>query len=284
MGVRDFIHSSCHTYLPRPAADKKMDTDDPEHIGWLYKVAAARAKEFKIEGVTWSLTQGVVKNIIPAIASTNAIIAGLYLYHLAMQAYSGDHLIASCCNEAFKIATSSAAFLNNYFMLIGTDGVYSYTFEHEKRDDCPVCGGSSLELSIKSELTVEELIEMLVEKQDMYAKSLSLLPSSVYSADTLSTVKSRSPLSLHLLRRYICKHRHNLRRLRGPIYSKRSLSLFRQAAKSPSRPALYRSVSPCASAILDLCFSVVSLSVANWTHVLLSLLMRIVDIINSICT
>jgi hypothetical protein len=53
-----------------------MDTDDPEHIDWLFKVAAARAKEFKIEGVTWTLTQGVVKNIIPAIASTNAIIAG----------------------------------------------------------------------------------------------------------------------------------------------------------------------------------------------------------------
>jgi len=141
---------------PRIYGDKKMDTDDPEHIGWLYTIAAARAKEFNIEGVTWSLTQGVVKNIIPAIASTNAIIA------------------ASCCNEAFKIATSSAAYLNNYFMLIGTDGVYSYTFEHEKRDDCPVCGGEALELSVSSELTVEQLIDMLVEKQDIQIKKPSL--------------------------------------------------------------------------------------------------------------
>ncbi|PPQ77517.1 hypothetical protein CVT25_011313 [Psilocybe cyanescens] len=141
---------------PRVHGDKKMDTDDPDHIGWLYKVAAARAAEFKIEGVTWSLTQGVVKNIIPAIASTNAIIA------------------AACCNEAFKIATSSAAYLNNYFMLIGTDGVYSYTFEHEKRDDCPVCGGEALEMTMSSETTVEQLIEILVEKQDIQIKKPSL--------------------------------------------------------------------------------------------------------------
>ncbi|KAK7693721.1 hypothetical protein QCA50_003293 [Cerrena zonata] len=141
---------------PRVHGEKKLDTDDPEHIGWLYNTALTRAKEFKIEGVTWSLTQGVVKNIIPAIASTNAIIA------------------ASCCNEAFKIATSSAAFLNNYFMLIGTEGVYSYTFEHEKRKECPVCGGESLDITISKEWTVERLIEMLVEKQDIQIKKPSL--------------------------------------------------------------------------------------------------------------
>lgn len=67
-------------YKPTPGLDKQKDTDDPEHIGWLYTVAAARAKEFNIEGVTWALTQGVVKNIIPAIASTNAIIAGSFVF------------------------------------------------------------------------------------------------------------------------------------------------------------------------------------------------------------
>ncbi|EPQ58310.1 hypothetical protein GLOTRDRAFT_72613 [Gloeophyllum trabeum ATCC 11539] len=141
---------------PRVFKDKKMDTDDPEHINWLYITALKRAKEFNIEGVTWSLTQGVVKNIIPAIASTNAIIA------------------ASCCNEAFKIATSSAAYLNNYFMLIGTEGVYSYTFEHEKRDDCPVCGGQTMDITISKDWTVDRLIEMLVERQDIQIKKPSL--------------------------------------------------------------------------------------------------------------
>ncbi|KAJ3877312.1 hypothetical protein F5051DRAFT_453178 [Lentinula edodes] len=64
---------------PRVHGDKKMDTDNPDDISWLYAVASVQAKEFKIEGVTWSLTQGVVKNIIPAIASTNAIIASTLL-------------------------------------------------------------------------------------------------------------------------------------------------------------------------------------------------------------
>jgi ubiquitin-activating enzyme E1 C len=115
-------------------------------------------QQFKIEGVTGSLTQGVFKNVIPAIASNNAIIA------------------ASSCNEAFKIATSSAAYLNNYFMLIGTEGTYSYTFEHEKRDHCPVCGGEALEMSImiSRDWTVEQLIELLTEKQNIQIKKASL--------------------------------------------------------------------------------------------------------------
>lgn len=150
-----------------PFVAKKLDKDDPDHISWLYNIASARAAAFDIEGVTYALTQGVVKNIIPAVASTNAMIAG----RLLRSPTPFPVLIlpsAACSNEAFKIATSCAPFLNNYFMLIATEGVYTYTFEHEARPDCPVCGGESLQMSISRDMTVEQLIEALTEKQSMY--------------------------------------------------------------------------------------------------------------------
>jgi hypothetical protein len=91
--------------------------------------------------------------------------------HLITSRSCTHHFSASCCNEAFKIATSSAAYLNNYFMLMGLESVYSHTFNYEQRKDCPVCGGESLEISIPKSWTVENLIEMLVERQDMCVPS-----------------------------------------------------------------------------------------------------------------
>lgn len=107
------------------ASDKKLDTDSPADIEWLYVRARARAEQYNIEGVTWSLTQGVVKNIIPAIASTNAIIAGEWpfrkgfwiLFTILLLTSVAIDLAASCCNEAFKLVTSAAPFLDSYMMV-----------------------------------------------------------------------------------------------------------------------------------------------------------------------
>ena len=51
-----------------------------------------------MQGVTYQLTQGVVKNIIPAIPSTNAIVA------------------AACTLEALKMVSMCSTQMQNYMM------------------------------------------------------------------------------------------------------------------------------------------------------------------------
>ncbi|KAK1821314.1 NEDD8 activating enzyme [Friedmanniomyces endolithicus] len=162
--------------------DDVLDTDDPEHITWLYQKALSRAREFNIPGVTYSLTQGVVKNIIPAIASTNAIVA------------------ASCCNEAFKIATSSAPYLgypgtNNYMLYTGDSGVYTYTFEHQKKSDCPVCGNLPKAITLDPESTLGEFVESLAERPESQLKkpNLRTAAKSLYYSTPASLEESTRP-------------------------------------------------------------------------------------------
>lgn len=165
---------------PQDRKDDNLDTDDPDHISWLYDAASKRAREFFIEGVTYSMTQGVVKNIIPAIASTNAIVA------------------AACCNEAFKILTGSNPFLgmpmddvNNYMMYTGDDSVYTYTFQHQKKDDCPVCGNLARPMEVKRQWTLQDFIENLRELPEAYVERTCYLHTEG-DTDKFSTANSRT--------------------------------------------------------------------------------------------
>ncbi|EFR03165.1 NEDD8-activating enzyme E1 catalytic subunit [Nannizzia gypsea CBS 118893] len=133
-----------------------FDGDDLEHVTWIYQTALERAKQFSIPGVTFSMSQGVVKNIIPAIASTNAVIA------------------AACTSEALKIATSCNPYLENYMMYAGEEGVYTYTFAVEQKEDCPVCGNLAKTIEVSPESTLEQFIESLGERAEAQLKSPSL--------------------------------------------------------------------------------------------------------------
>lgn len=88
-------------------------------------------------------------------------------------------IAASCTNEAFKMVTNSASLLNNYMLFSGDAGIYTHSFELEKNPDCLVCGSSSLEITISSTATLQELIDLLLEMPKLQLKRPSLRTASV---------------------------------------------------------------------------------------------------------
>jgi ubiquitin-activating enzyme E1 C len=152
--------------------DVQLDGDDPHHIAWIYERARERAAQFGISGVTFRLTQGVVKHIIPAVASTNAVIA------------------AALATEVFKVATSCAQTLNNYMVFNDTDGIYTYSYEAEKNPGCLGCSRVPQAFEVKSDETLAAISERLVEKHQMKQPGLRVIINGVPKTLYMSNIPS----------------------------------------------------------------------------------------------
>ncbi|XP_004289506.1 PREDICTED: NEDD8-activating enzyme E1 catalytic subunit-like [Fragaria vesca subsp. vesca] len=132
-----------------------FDPDDPEHMNMVYDEAYKRAELFGIPGVTLSLTQGVVKNIIPAIASTNAIIS------------------AACALETLKIASGCSTTLSNYLTYNGAEGLHTKVTEFVRDKDCLVCGSGVL-IELDTSVTLQTFIELLEEHPKLLLSKASI--------------------------------------------------------------------------------------------------------------
>ncbi|GAU92786.1 hypothetical protein RvY_04824 [Ramazzottius varieornatus] len=120
-----------------------VDGDDPQHVQWITSRAEERAKEYGIQGVTYRLTLGVVKNIIPAVASTNAIVAAL------------------CATEVLKLASYMYPTLDNFLLFNDTDGIYSSSFQIQRNENCLACSRNIQKVEVKSSDTLQDLIDIL---------------------------------------------------------------------------------------------------------------------------
>ncbi|XP_066527392.1 NEDD8-activating enzyme E1 catalytic subunit isoform X2 [Hoplias malabaricus] len=130
-----------------------LDGDDPRHIQWVFHKSLERAAQFNITGVTYRLTQGVVKRIIPAVASTNAVIA------------------AACTTEVFKIASSAYSGLNNYLVFNDVDGLYTYTFEAERKENCSACSQIPQDLHFSPSTKLQDVLNYLTDSASLQIKS-----------------------------------------------------------------------------------------------------------------
>jgi len=133
--------------------DTSIDGDDPNHISWIFEKSMERASQYGIHGVTYRLTQGVVKNIIPAVASTNAVIA------------------AACANEVFKLATSCCSPMNNYMVFNDADGVYTYVYEQEKNPNCLACSNKPQRLKFPPSTKLQQIIDHLINNPAFQMKA-----------------------------------------------------------------------------------------------------------------
>ncbi|KAJ4454668.1 putative NEDD8-activating enzyme E1 catalytic subunit [Paratrimastix pyriformis] len=144
--------------FPKTHAGRKASGDNPADVQWLLEVASKRSQQYHIEGVTYKLTLGVVKNIIPAVASTNAIVA------------------AACVNEALKLATNLGHQMDNYMAYSGAVGAYTNTFHYERNPECNVCRevAAPTKYRVSPEWTLQMFIDKLAQDPNFQLKRPSL--------------------------------------------------------------------------------------------------------------
>jgi ubiquitin-activating enzyme E1 C len=137
--------------------DRKSETidgDNEEHIDWIFARAQERAIQFKIEGLTRPMTKGVVKNIIAAIASLQAVIA------------------AMCATEALKIVTGVGPYAQNNLLYSAEEGTNMTHFFFERNPKCPECSRRLLAIPAVKGETVSQLMKRLTTEFNFPATAL----------------------------------------------------------------------------------------------------------------
>ncbi|KRZ23829.1 Nedd8-activating enzyme E1 catalytic subunit [Trichinella pseudospiralis] len=120
----------------QPFGNMEIDGDKEAHIQWIYNEAVKRANAFGIHGVTIRLTKGVIKNIIPAVSSTNAVIAD-------------------------KKFSSSAMPLENYMNFQDAEGIYMGAVLLERDENCELCSRKPITLTFNENDTLENVCNVL---------------------------------------------------------------------------------------------------------------------------
>ncbi|CBH14169.1 ubiquitin-activating enzyme e1, putative [Trypanosoma brucei gambiense DAL972] len=114
------------------------DADNPEHIAWMTVMAQRRKEAFGIEGpdIDDAFTLGVVKNVVPAVGFTNALVA------------------AQAVLELVKLLTGVAFPVQCFSYYNGSTkcGLTSYVTDLIPNPTCSVCGPRPL-LILSAEMT-----------------------------------------------------------------------------------------------------------------------------------
>ncbi|OHT17446.1 NEDD8-activating enzyme E1 catalytic subunit [Tritrichomonas foetus] len=146
--------------------NEKIDCDNQEHVDWIIKEAKEHARRFFIDEneINSKLVKGVIKNIIPAIASTQAVIASM------------------CVTETLKLITGTGPNINNNLLYIGNAscGLFGNHFLYERKKDCFECSRKLSTVKISQNATIQELIEKIKIDHSYVVSGLRTPSKTIY--------------------------------------------------------------------------------------------------------
>lgn len=100
------------------------------------------------------MTLGVIKNIIPAIASTNALIAAI------------------STNEVLKLILGIGPSLNNYYYYKGMTSIGSETYEMHRVENCQICSNRPIIVKVPRSTLLSELITQIADGRETQSCSI----------------------------------------------------------------------------------------------------------------
>jgi ubiquitin-activating enzyme E1 C len=53
-------------------------------------------------------------------------------------------------------------------MYVGDQGIYTYTFDLARKENCTVCGSAKMKLEIPRTATVQDVLDLLMDHREMY--------------------------------------------------------------------------------------------------------------------
>ena len=126
-----------------------LDGDNAEHVAWVTRRAVERQLHFNILGhIDNAFTLGVVKNVVPAVGFTNALIAGKMV------------------NEALKLVVGFAKRIDCFGQYDGAaPGVTSYAQFLAPDPLCPVCSMTTASASFQ--MTPQDYIHKVLASHSM---------------------------------------------------------------------------------------------------------------------
>lgn len=152
--------------------ERKPDSDDREDMMKINEMALAHAKKYNITGIDYNFTMGVVKNIIPAIPCSNAMVS------------------ASCVAEAIKILSYGGQTMNNFMMVAGDNyGAVTNIEAGAHHDWVKKINLRGIQMASESD-SVERFMELMGQNESLHNLLFQFTePAIIVDDDTLQEAR-----------------------------------------------------------------------------------------------